>query len=177
MTKETAEAEPKVFSMNSAGPHRRDWAWAASTLLGTGHLRPGPGTWGSGATLALWAAAGHALPSDWQWITAALWCAAATAIGIPAATREALRSGQHDPSHIVVDEMAGQMLTVIAAPLRWKTLLTGFILFRCFDVLKPFPVRRFERLPGGTGIVLDDLAAGVYAWIVLHLLLRTGIVS
>ena len=88
-----------------------------------------------------------------------------------------MRSGQRDPSHVVIDEMAGQMLTVIAAPLHWKTLLTGFILFRCFDMLKPFPVRRFERLPGGAGIVLDDLAAGVYAWIALHLILRTGIIS
>jgi phosphatidylglycerophosphatase A len=177
MTKETAEAEPTARSVNSAGPRRRDWAWAASTLLGTGGLRPGPGTWGSGVTLALWAAVGHAIPSDWQWLPAALWCAAATAVGIPAATREAMRSGQRDPSHVVVDEMAGQMLTVIAAPLHWKTLLTGFILFRCFDMLKPFPVRRFERLPGGAGIVLDDLAAGVYAWIALHLILRTGIIS
>ena len=177
MRKETAEAEAQELSISAARPGKRDWAWAVSTLLGIGHLRPGPGTWGSALTVALWAAVGGALPSPWQLAAAVLWCAAATAIGIPAATQEALRSGDHDPPHVVVDEMAGQMLTLIAVPLRWKTLLAGFILFRCFDVLKPFPVRRFERLPGGMGIVVDDLAAGVYAWIVLQVLLRTGVMS
>ena len=177
MSKESAGAEASRPSTSIARPLRRDWAWAVSTLLGTGHLRPGPGTWGSALTVVAWGAAGRLIPPQWQWIAAAGWCAAATAIGIPAATREASRSGKQDPSHVVIDEMAGQMLTLVAAPLHWKTLLAGFILFRCFDVLKPPPVRRFERLPGGTGIVVDDLAAGIYAWIVLQVLVHTRIVS
>ena len=64
-----------------------------------------------------------------------------------------------------------------AAPLAWKPLAAGFILFRAFDILKPWPIRRLEKLPEGIGIVMDDLGAGVYASIVLQLLLRAGILS
>jgi phosphatidylglycerophosphatase A len=148
----------------------RDWAWAVSTLLGLGHLQPGPGTWGSAVTVALWYAVARALPQASQIPVEIAWTALATAIGIPAATREARRSGIKDPSHVVIDEMAGQMLTLIAAPVGWKTLLLGFILFRCFDVLKPSPLRRLERLREGLGIVIDDLGAGVYGLVVLQLL-------
>ena len=148
----------------------RDWAWAVSTLFGVGHLRPGPGTWGSAVTVLLWFAAARAMPVQWRVAAAVLWAVVATLIGIPAATREARRSGNKDPSHVVVDEMAGQMVTLIAAPLQWKTLLLGFILFRCFDILKPPPVRQLERLRDGFGIVVDDLGAGVYGLVVLQLL-------
>ena len=158
--------------MNSAS--RKDWAWGVSTMLGIGHLRPGPGTWASAVTVLLWWLLAKNLPAAWLIPAAGIWAALATLIGIPAATREARRVGQRDPSHVVIDEMAGQMLTLIAAPLGWKTLVFGFILFRCFDVLKPPPVRQLERLPGGAGIVIDDLGAGVYAWIVLRLLLLSG---
>jgi phosphatidylglycerophosphatase A len=160
---EPAEAKPGK---------RRDWAWAISTLLGTGHLKPGPGTWGSAVTVLAWWATAQAMPPSWRLPAALAWAGIATAIGIPAATREARRSGQTDPSHVVIDEMAGQMVTLIAAPVRWKTLLLGFILFRCFDILKPPPVRQMERLPEGAGIVVDDLAAGVYGLIVLQILVH-----
>ena len=85
--------------------------------------------------------------------------------------------GKKDPQQVVIDEVAGQLLTLAFAPLAWKPLLAGFILFRAFDMLKPPPIRRLEKLPEGTGIVVDDLGAGVYAAIVLQLLLRTGILS
>jgi len=68
------------------------------------------------------------------------------------------------------------MLTLVAAPLTWKALLAGFILFRAFDIVKPPPIRLLERLrPEGVGIVVDDLGAGLYGLIVLQLLLRVGI--
>jgi phosphatidylglycerophosphatase A len=98
------------------------------------------------------------------------------AIGIPAATLEARGCGKKDPSHVVIDEVAGQLLTLVACPIVWQALLAGFILFRAFDIVKPPPVRSLERLPEGTGIVVDDLGAGIYGLIVLQLLLHFGIV-
>jgi len=103
--------------------------------------------------------------------------ALAIALGIPAATRVARASGVKDPQFVVIDETAGQLITLIAAPLSWKSFLAGFILFRVFDILKPPPVRQFEKLPEGTGIVVDDVAAGVYGWIVLHFLLHFGLLG
>jgi phosphatidylglycerophosphatase A len=105
------------------------------------------------------------------------YCAAATLIGIPAATLTARACHREDPSHVVIDEVAGQMLTLAGAPLTWKAQIAGFILFRAFDILKPFPIRLLERLrPEGVGIVVDDLGAGFYGLIVLQLLLHFGIV-
>jgi phosphatidylglycerophosphatase A len=98
------------------------------------------------------------------------------AIGIPAATLEARGCDKKDPQHVVIDEVAGQLLTIVACPIVWHALLAGFILFRAFDIVKPPPVRSLERLPEGTGIVVDDLGAGIYALAVLQLLLHFGIV-
>jgi len=72
----------------------------------------------------------------------------------------------------VIDEVAGQMIPLIVAPLRWKYLLASLILFRCFDILKPPPLRALERLPEGTGIMLDDVGAGVYALLALTALMK-----
>ena len=76
------------------------------------------------------------------------------------------------PDAINVDEVAGQMIPLIIAPLRWKYLLASLILFRCFDILKPPPLRALEKLPEGTGIVLDDVGAGLYALLVLTALMK-----
>jgi phosphatidylglycerophosphatase A len=80
-----------------------------------------------------------------------------------------------DPPFVVIDEVAGQLIALIAVPLTWKTFLAGFILFRAFDILKPPPVRQLERLAEGTGIVLDDVAAGIFALLAMHLLLHFGL--
>jgi len=157
--------------------HARGWAHWVATFGGIGLLKPGPGTWGSAATVLLWWAIARNIPTQWQWIAALAACAIVTAIGIPAATREARASGREDPGHVVIDEVAGQLLALVFAPLHWKSLVAGFILFRCFDIVKPWPVRRLERLPAGTGIVVDDLGAGAYAWAVMQVLLRSGILS
>jgi phosphatidylglycerophosphatase A len=95
-----------------------------------------------------------------------------TALGIPAATLEARGCGKKDPSHVVIDEVAGQLVTLIACPILWRPLLAGFILFRVFDILKPPPIRNLENLPEGTGIVVDDLGAGIYGFIALQALLH-----
>jgi phosphatidylglycerophosphatase A len=151
------------------------WASLVATFFGIGYLKPGPGTWGSVATVLLWSAISSQIPTpDRTWATI-LAAAAVTLIGIPAATKVARAHGSKDPQFVVIDEVAGQLVTLIAVPLAWKTFLAGLILFRVFDMWKPFPIRRLERLPEGTGIVVDDLGAGVYALAVMHLLMHFGL--
>ncbi len=142
---------------------RRHWATLVATFFGAGRLRPGPGTWGSLATALLWWLLASHLPPAARLPVLILLIVITVAVGIPAATLEARGCGKKDPSHVVIDEVAGQLVTLIACPIGWQALLAGFILFRVFDIVKPPPVRSLERLPEGTGIVVDDLGAGVYA--------------
>jgi phosphatidylglycerophosphatase A len=100
-----------------------------------------------------------------------------TLIGIPASTQVARGSGTKDPQFVVIDEVAGQLVALIAVPLAWKSFLAGFILFRVFDIVKPPPVRQLEALPEGAGIVLDDVAAGLYALGFMHLFLHFGLLK
>jgi phosphatidylglycerophosphatase A len=82
---------------------------------------------------------------------------------------------QKDPQIIVIDEIVGFLVTNFSAPLRPAVVLSGFILFRLFDMVKPFPVNRLEALPAGSGIVMDDVMAGVYAFLCVRLMLYMGI--
>ena len=78
--------------------------------------------------------------------------------------------GEKDPSCVVIDEFAGMLVTFAGVTLTWKVALAGFLLFRFFDILKPFPVRQLEKaLPGGAGVVMDDVAAGIMAGLVLQI--------
>ena len=88
---------------------------------------------------------------------------AATLVGIPAATIVARESGREDPGFVVVDEVAGQWIALIAVRPDWRHAVLALVLFRLFDIWKPWPIRRLERLPEGTGIMLDDVAAGLLA--------------
>jgi len=92
------------------------------------------------------------------------------ALGVPAATIAARESGRHDPGFVVIDEVAGQWITLLFSPAEWRHGVVALILFRLFDITKPFPIRRLERLPAGWGIVFDDVAAGLYALGVASLL-------
>jgi phosphatidylglycerophosphatase A len=159
----------------TARPRGPLWATLIATFFGIGRMRPGPGSWGSATTVILWAAAAYALPSAQRMPVAITLALLVTLIGIPAATQVARATGVKDPQFIVIDEVAGQLIALVAVPLAWKTFLAGFILFRAFDIVKPPPVRQLERLPEGTGIVLDDVAAGFYALAVMQLLLRSGL--
>lgn len=152
------------------------WATAVATFFGVGRLRPGPGTWASLATTLLWWLLASHLASPLRLAVVLLLIILVVVIGIPAATLEARGCGKEDPSHVVIDEVAGQLLTLVACPIVWRALLAGFILFRVFDIVKPAPVRALEKLPEGTGIVVDDLGAGVYGLIVLQLLLHFGVI-
>lgn len=148
------------------------WTKVVATFFGVGRLRPAPGTWGSLATALLWWLIAWHLPAALRVPLILLLIVLAVAIGIPAATLEARSCGRKDPSHVVIDEVAGQLLTLVGCPIVWQGLFAGFILFRVFDILKPPPIRQLERLPEGTGIVVDDVGAGIYALIVLQLLLH-----
>lgn len=153
------------------------WAQLTATFFGIGYLRPGPGTWGSAATVLAWAGIASTLPSAARAPVAVALTALAILLGIPAATRVARATGGKDPQFVVIDEVAGQLIALTAAPLAWKTFLAGFILFRVFDIVKPPPVQQLEKFPEGTGIVLDDVAAGVLALVSMQLLLRFGVLQ
>ncbi len=157
----------------SAGvPPAGAWAWVIATFFGAGRAPVAPGTAGSAATVIMWWILTRWTSPPWQpWLAIGL-ALFAVAIGIPAATRISRETGLKDPQMVVIDEVAGQLITLIAVPVTWKTLLAGFILFRAFDTTKPPPVRQLERLPEGTGIVVDDIGAGVYALLVMQVLLH-----
>ena len=141
------------------------WAWAAGTFFGTGLIKPGPGTWGSLAATALWYLAARAVhPTTTNLaIATGVAAAAATLIGIAAGSIIERESGSEDPGFVVIDEVAGQWIALAACPVEIRHALLAFALFRLFDIVKPWPARQLERLHGGLGIMMDDVAAGVYA--------------
>jgi len=146
------------------------WAWLIGTFFGAGLLKPGPGTYGSAAAIVLWLTAAQTLHPAHLPLYTALAAIAATLIGIPAATIVARESGREDPGHVVIDEVAGQLFALIFCPPDWAHAILAFILFRLFDILKPPPIRQLERLPAGTGIMLDDVAAGLFALAVVQII-------
>ncbi len=161
------------------------------TAFGLGHLRPASGTWGSTPPPALalllvwWLGADGFTGSDTMLLHLVL-VAVGTAFGAACLawggwSEELYR--RKDPRQVVADEVAGQTVALMALPWRamvdldaviWNAAMaaTAFFAFRFFDILKPPPVRRLERLGGGGGILLDDLCAGVYALIVTQLIVR-----
>ncbi|MEO6964284.1 MAG: phosphatidylglycerophosphatase A [Acidobacteriaceae bacterium] len=155
---------------------RTSWAWALATFFGTGFLRPAPGTWGSLAGLLLWLVAAHWLhPSRLHLaIGTAIAALIALLLGIPASAIVAREAATDDPSFVVLDEVAGQWVALIgvaliaATPRLWEWV-AAFLLFRIFDILKPSPAREFDRMHSGFGIMMDDIAAGVYALVILWL--------
>lgn len=151
------------------------WAKLVATFFGTGLLHPGPGSWGSAATVLLWWLLSIWISPHWQAAAATLLAAVVVLAGIPAATHIVRATGLKDPQFVVIDEVAGQLITLIAVPVSWKSMVLGFILFRGFDIVKPPPVRQLEHLPEGTGIVLDDIGAGLYALVLMQLALHFGL--
>jgi phosphatidylglycerophosphatase A len=148
--------------------NRTRWAWLVATFFGIGDLKPGPGTWASAATVLLWWLLATKVLASQQWIACIVLSVLVTAIGIRASTIVANESEAHDPGFVVIDEVAGQLIAMIAVPAVWKYLLLSLILFRAFDITKPPPLRRLERLPEGTGIMLDDVGAGIYSLILMQ---------
>jgi phosphatidylglycerophosphatase A len=139
-----------------------------STGLGVGHAPLVPGTFGSMLGVVLYGLLAWA--GGWPAALAGL--AVVTALGFWSAGITERAVGRRDPGLIVIDEVAGQMLSLIFLPRTVGVLAAGFLLFRVFDILKPFPARRLEALPGGSGIMADDLMAGLYANLLLQALVR-----
>ncbi|MFZ5452781.1 MAG: phosphatidylglycerophosphatase A [Thermodesulfobacteriota bacterium] len=136
---------------------RRQLILAAATWGGVGYLPGMPGTWGSLAALPLW----------WLLTCLGFWgyglaLAALAAVSIPI-TGWAQDFLGHDHPAIVLDEVVGLLAALAWVPCQWSWVVIGFVLFRLFDIWKPLPVKYCEGLPGGWGVTLDDLAAGVLA--------------
>lgn len=143
-------------------------ALAIATWFGCGRAPVAPGTAGSAAAVAIAVLLGETAGfAPWHFLllagllfAPAVWASGAAAAG----------AGIEDPGFVVVDEVVGQWVALAGArSLGWKAYLAAFVLFRLFDIWKPYPVRRLEALPGGLGIVADDAAAGVYAALALFL--------
>lgn len=135
---------------------------------GAGYSPVVPGTAGSAVALAvLWLA-----PFSRSGLL--VFFALVTVVGTWAAHRAEPLLGGKDPGSIVIDEVAGMTLSVLAVPLTPAVLVVGFVLFRVFDVLKPPPARESQRLTGGVGVMIDDLIAGLYALGILAILTRLG---
>ena len=136
-----------------------------------GYVPVAPGTAGSIAGLVLYGAAG--LLGGTQVEIGVL--AVVLAVGVWSSAASERHLGETDPGVIVIDEVAGMLITLLALQPTWGGVLAGFLAFRFFDVVKPFPARWAERLPGGWGVMADDVIAGLYAHLVLRLLLWAGI--
>lgn len=132
-----------------------------ASVLGAGHAPVASGTVGSALTLvALWL-----IPFTPRGLLVTL--VVVTVAGIWAAGRVERALGQKDPGVIVIDEVAGMMLSVLFLPRALPVLVTAFLLFRLFDIWKPFPARESQALSGGLGVMVDDLVAGLYALILV----------
>ena len=150
-------------------------ALLVATGLGTGYCPVAPGTVGSGLGIGLILLFSRSNFMGAQRLAVYLPVVALISIlGIWAASRAEKIFGRKDPGQIVIDEIVGQLLTfgLLFRHPSYPLLLLGFIFFRLFDIVKPFPIRRLEAVPRGFGIILDDLAAGFYASLLIFLLDR-----
>jgi phosphatidylglycerophosphatase A len=163
-------------------PREKLWPQLVATVGFLGYFPLAPGTMGSLAAalvflllpsylsipaslvglmglfvLAVWSAQQMVAPDNSWWL--------------PHKARRA-DSGRDDPSEVVIDEVVGMAVTLAFLPLTAKAIWIGFILFRVLDIVKPFPARRSENLPGGWGIVMDDVIAGIYANLILRVILK-----
>jgi phosphatidylglycerophosphatase A len=144
------------------------WATQLATCFGIGRLPLAPGTWASAA----------ALPFGWllcyfQWPVIAGAALLAAVVGIWSCGAHARATANPDPPECVMDEVAGQWLTLVPIAIEggtsdWRALAMAFFLFRLFDMLKPWPISQVQHWPGGLGIVMDDIFAGTVAAVLLY---------
>lgn len=177
-------------------PRKPRISYFFATACGLGFLKPGPGTWGSLAGVGIsillqycwWRTS---LTRDLGWVSgfwtigfpphAFVYAAVlvVSALGVYVAGKVERYSGKTDPQFVVIDEVSGQLIALSFpfTALNWKSWLLGLILFRVFDIWKPFPARQAESLHGGWGIMADDWIAGIYAGLVLWAVQATGILK
>jgi len=171
----SASADTACSASTVAGTKPRVALFLA-TVCGIGYIPRAPGTFGSLAGVLIYFLTQYGFPpaaiseywggSHRVFLPLAI---ALAAIGVWSANRVVQYSGRKDPQFVVIDEVSGQFIAYFFAlvPLNWKYLLLGLILFRAFDIWKPFPARQAESLPGGWGIMTDDWVAGIYTAAVL----------
>jgi phosphatidylglycerophosphatase A len=135
---------------------------AVATSLGVGYVPVASGTFGSAAGLVLWAL----LPSTL--VVQATAIVVLFVVGSWSGSVAERHFGRTDPGEVVVDEVMGMLLTLFLTGVGWTGAVAGFLLFRIFDIVKPFPARRLEHLPGGVGVMADDAMAAIYANIALR---------
>jgi len=140
-----------------------------SSVFYIGFIPGAPGTYGSlTAVVTLYFIGQY---GNWIHPAALLACVGIiTLLGIPASAFAGKHAGDEDPSFVVIDEVAGQLLTFFFVPFSVMNIVLGFVAFRTFDILKPWPIRKLESLPHGVGVMADDLLAGVYACASLHII-------
>jgi phosphatidylglycerophosphatase A len=195
-TKETSDSieQAVVEAPHIVVPPRRrtagDYAAVALATCGVGYIPIAPGTWGAGVGLALYLGLGSL--TSWVVVSAAAWGLGRSVLpfqqtlttlllvaivlvslaGTWSATRAEKLLGRKDPGAVVVDEVAGQLITFLFVP--WGTgpwaVVAGFLAFRLFDIWKPWPINRLEALPSGLGVMADDVLAGAYAAVLMSLL-------
>ena len=182
-------------STTNSGARKPRVSLAIATAFGLGYLPKAPGTWGSlgGAAISLgmaWIVSRKMLQQLNMERDANFWTVGLTPgcaeyvivvliaiLGVCVADQAAKYAGMRDPQFVVIDEVSGQMITYFFpfTVLNWKSLVLGFILFRVFDIWKPFPARQAESLPGGLGIMADDWIAGIYAALGLWIARAAGL--
>lgn len=141
-----------------------------ATWFGCGKAPKAPGTFGTLGALPLAWALSLLAPLPYMLMTIVF-----SIFAIFVSHLHEISSGTHDASEVVIDEVAGFLVTMTWVPFNWKFVLCGFVLFRLFDVVKPFPISYMDRnIKGGIGIVADDLVAGILSNIILQLLLQRG---
>jgi len=136
--------------------------------FGSGLIKPAPGTWGTLAALPVWWFCLAEL--GWQWFLLVILISFVFGVFLCGYTANAL--GTHDHGSIVWDEFVGVWIALAFLPKTWLILLLGFLLFRLFDIIKPYPIKLLDKhVHGGFGIMIDDVLAGVFAWCSLKLLM------
>ena len=143
-------------------------ALSLATIAGVGYAPFAPGTFGSAAGLALWAV----LPGSATVQGAAI--VLTMVLGSWSGSVAERHFQTTDPSAVVIDEVLGMLVTLFLVPVGWKGAIAGFLLFRVFDIVKPYPANRLERIPGGIGIMADDFMAAIYANLALRVILAIG---
>jgi len=153
-----------------------DYLALSIATCGVGYLPLAPGTFGSLVAVGIFLLLARTTSPNALVAVVLVAIVVVTFVGIWAATRTEQLSGRKDPGKVVVDEVAGQFIALFPLTLftRWSTLavIVSFILFRFFDIVKPYPANRLQELHGGAGVMFDDLVAGVYGAVIVSIMLR-----
>ena len=153
-----------------------DYLALSIATCGVGYLPLAPGTWGSLVGVGIFLLLTRVIAGNALVAMVLVFIIVVTAVGTWAATRTEELSGRKDPGKIVVDEVAGQFIALFPLTLfsSWSTVavIVSFILFRFFDIVKPYPANRLQELNGGAGVMFDDLVAGVYTAVIVSIILK-----